>query len=252
VRGEPNGLTFANVNHASSLNVSEGMFGGMFGTAPCVDYWGDRPTAATALPTGEVKDWPSGKYYVTTGNISISSASGGIPAGKKIELYVSGNVAITGNITYNTAGWNVRTDIPSFRLVVNGVIYIDNDVTELDGLYAAVPDSGYADPSIGEVAFSAPIDGTIATCSRGFASYNPRGILDSSDASMPADCAKRLTFNGSVAGLQIWLLRTGGSVATNAPAEVFNYRPETWLAPSSNGNTTPAAYDSIIGLPPIL
>ncbi|HEX8226621.1 MAG TPA: hypothetical protein VF572_02010 [Candidatus Saccharimonadales bacterium] len=255
--GEPNGLTFANTNHADSVKLDAGLFGGMFGSAPCIDYWADRPDAVTALPAGPVSGWPDGTYYVKE---DVNLFGGGdIAAGRKITLFVEGNANITGNIAYRLGGWNTRGQIPSFKLIVHGVIYIDRSVSVLDGLYAAVPESGYAGTQ-GSPApdnqFSAPQKGTISTCSRpagdgNYRSYDPTKVL-STDASMASDCAGKLTFNGTASALQLWLLRTGGSVDAGTAAETFNFGPEMWLAPAGRAEGMDDSYQSIIGLPPVL
>ena len=256
-QGEPNGLTFANTNNAESVKIDSGMFGGMFGSAPCVDYWAKVPSAPTGLPAGPISGWPNGTYYVQ--NDVDLTGGGAIPAGKKITLYVEGDATITGNITYSQTGWTSRALIPSFKLIVHGVVYIDRSVTTLDGLYAAIPDTGYVGTPTTPAPhnqFSAPQNGTITTCSRVVGgvrvSYDPSKV-GTTDATMAADCAAKLTFNGSVAALQVWPLRTGGSTASGVAAETFNYTPEMWLSPS--GSTTSggnADYQTIIGLPPVL
>ena len=70
---------------------------------------------------------------------------------------------------------------------------------------------------------------------------------------MYADCGSKLTVTGSMVGMQIWLLRTLGNLG-GQPAEVFNYAPETWLAPAGGSSNTSGAtnYQSIVGLPPVL
>jgi hypothetical protein len=242
-------LSLANTNTSGSLDPTNGFFGGMFGDAPCADYWNAHPATATPLPTGNVGTWPSGSYYVTS-NQTLSAAT--IPAGKHIILYVDSDVAITGNISYPPAStvYSSRSEIPSFELVVHGTIYIDSSVTALSGLYAAIPDNNYATTTTAS-SFNSPSAGTISTCSSGFTSYDPSQFLTNN---MASNCAQQLTVTGSFVANQVWLLRSFGGLATKQPAEVFDYSPEIWLAPSgatSSGAASPT-YQSIVGLPPIL
>lgn len=248
----PNDLTFANVNYSGSVNLGGGLFGGMFGDTPCADYWNNKPPT-TALPATTVDAGSlSGAYLHSGGNLTLTGTT--IAAGQHVTIYVDGDVAITGNITYATGGWTDRTQIPSFKLIVHGVIYIDKGVTALDGLYAAIPDAGYDNTSkpSNKQQFSAPKAGTISTCSTGFNSYDPTLIL-TTYASMPADCAKRLVVTGSVVAGQVWMLRNIGAPGGQS-AETFNYAPEVWLAPAggSGGASSGSMYQSVIGLPPIL
>jgi hypothetical protein len=188
----------------------------------------------------------------SSGNLTLTSAV--IGAGKQITVYVDGgDVAITGNITYNTAGWTDRSQIPSLKLIVHGVVYIGKDVTALNGLYAAIPDSGYdSTAASNKQTFDAPKRGTISTCSTGFDSYDPTKIL-TTYASMNADCSQRLTVTGSVVAAQVWLLRSYGTLGSTPAAEVFEYAPEVWLAPGGGANGSAASpYQSIVALPPTL
>ena len=237
---ETNRLTFANTNYNGSVNIASGLFGGMFGTAPCADFWNDHPPAYTPMPAGPVSGWADGAYLLK-GPLTIGGAT--IPPGKHLTIYVQGDVALNGDITYTPAAYAGRSQIPSFRLIVNGVIYIDSTVGRLDGLYAAIPNT-----LTGANQYNAPIPGTISTCSTGFNIYDPSQVANNS---MQSICGKQLVFNGSVVAQQLWMLRTLGTLSTHQPAEVFNYDPEIWLAPSGSGQYAPN-YQSVIGLPPIL
>ena len=250
--GEPNGLTFANKKEASSgvpdVNPSAGLYGGMFGDVPCVDYWKDKPPLPTPLPGGPVSGWPDGDYLITA-NVVLGALGipDNIPDGKNIRLFVDGDVAINGDITYANTSWTSRKQIPSFKLIVHGSIYIKPLVGTLDGLYAAIPTTGESNKNN---QFSAPNAGTITTCSQSdFASYDPNLAL--SNGMFVACSARPLVFNGSVAAQQLWLLRSYGAIITGQSAEVFNYQPEIWLKPNGSKGYAPE-YQSIIGLPPVL
>lgn len=242
-------LSFANLDYpddgANTILPEIGRFGGLFGSAPCVDYWGAKPpdNQLTALGTGQSLNNLTGNYRFT-GNLSIGNTL--IQSGRKLTLYVKGDVSITGDIVYQNSdgSWAATADIPNFKLIVNGRIFINASVDQLDGSYVAIPNSNYL---TAVSSFGAPASGTISTCSNGFVSYNPQ--LTASN-NMTALCNNRLTVNGSFTANQILLLRTFGTLSSNEPAEVFNYTPELWLAPS--GVTMDGSYESMTGLPPIL
>jgi hypothetical protein len=181
-----------------------------------------------------------------------------------VTIYVDGNVNIEGNISLGDS-WNTIGDIPSFELIVqNGNIYIDNNVTRLDGVYVAqdLTQAG---------------TGTIYDCSV--------GGVPASGAQFSNDCYQPLVINGSFIATQVDLMRTtspdnstssnntlfestgdnstsGGSdsasLSGNA-SEVFNYSPAVWLGLTNNdllgtdtNNVGLNNYNSITSLPPVL
>jgi hypothetical protein len=216
----PSKLSFANTGGVSNSN---GLFGGKFGatTASC-DYTSDITAAPITVDT-----------TIAGRSVNINND----------VVYVTGSdVYISGNIVYTYTGpWVSPTDIPSFKLVVTGGnIFIDKNVTQLDGLYVAEPDS-------------AGNKGIIYTCSTGLGvPVNPVAN------SFYNDCNNKLTINGSFVAGQVRFLRTSGSVGqattdtatSNHAAEVFNYTPEMWLP--RKANTVSNNVDSITGLPPVL
>jgi hypothetical protein len=246
---QPTGLSFANVSYrpgsVNSVDPSAGWFGGLFGAAPCVDYWGARPDP-TSLPVIGANQ-PLGNIdgeYAFTGNLTIGPTL--IRAGKRLTVYIDGNVNIRGNIAYqNSAAWTSVADLPAFKLIVHGRIFIDSTVTQLDGVYVAVPNSGYVKA---KNTFANPLAGTIADCSNGFSVIDP-SKADTND--MVNTCGQQLTVNGSFVANQIFFLRTFGTLGNDQPAEVFTYNPEMWLAPSA-GSTYDPEYRSVVGLPPVL
>jgi len=244
----PTALSFANT---ANVNAGSGLFGGMFGSFKnCIDYWGTKPNLSTlpAVTSGNLNNVNAGNYkYSSATPLNISTSL--IKTGSQITIYVDGNVRITGNITYQNSNgassWASESIIPSLRLVVHGSIFIDSSVTQLDGTYVAIPDTGYTTAAN---SFTLPRAGTITTCSNASgASFDPNGAVSNGYATT---CNKKLTVNGSFVANQIWLLRASGTVGNDA-AEVFNYGPEVWLAPSSSKTFDPG-YQSIKGLPPIL
>ncbi len=223
------GLTFANIPTM-----------GDFGSLPCTpDYATEALTTATSvtpLGTGsyDLATLASGTYQVASGNVTLS---GNIPQGRKVTIVVMGGTAIIdGDITYG--GYAGLSDAPQFKLIVanGGNIKIKNDVTELHGVYMALPNASGT-------------GGELSTC------YN---VLTGADSVDYTTCNHKLTFYGAVVVNTLLLERTYGSVSSGGgsprePAETFNNSPELWGAP---GPGTAAAatepYDSIVSLPPVL
>lgn len=239
--GEPySSLSFGGVDAYEPA----GKYGGFFGKGPCVDDWSKKPAAGQTLskPNNQSLNGLDG-VYVRTGDLTINPSN--IGANTHLTIYVTGDVAIKGNIKY--AGnanptWASPTEIPSFKLVVQGRIFIDANVDQLDGVYVAVPTSGYetANNSMND-----PLSGTISTCSSGFSVLNPANTANI------GPCRRTLVVNGSFAANTVYFLRTIGSMSSGQPAEQFNYNPEVWLAPDGQGTIDPA-YQSVVGLPPVL
>jgi hypothetical protein len=245
----PASLNFSNVDYpafgSSSLQTSAGRFGGLFGTAPCMDYWERKPAddKLTPLNPSATLDGLTG-HYVLNGNLTIKGAL--IQTGRRLTIYVKGDVNIRGDVVYqnNITSWRDSADVPSFTLIVNGRIFVESTVSQLDGLYVGVPNSNYVN---GPSSFADPAVGSIITCSNGFSAHNP---LLAATSNMTSICNRRLTVNGGFIANHVLLLRTFGTLRTNEPAEVFNYTPELWLAPSAIDLNTP--YDTLTALPPVL
>ncbi|HSW65917.1 MAG TPA: hypothetical protein VLI54_02160 [Bacillota bacterium] len=221
----PAGLSFANTTASGPSN-----YGGSFGAAslPCIaDYYG-TPTG-TLLPA--IHPLPSlNDTYTASGPVTLS---GDVPPGKKVVIYVNGNVIINGPIRY-PGTWSVD-DIPLFAVIAKGNIYIDGSVGELNGTYIAQ-------------------GGTIYTCASGQVPAVP------TSAGFYASCSGSLVVNGAFIAQQVQLLRAKGSVGlssageTNASTnigEIFNYNPAFWIPQPTSGKTT-VDYDAITSLPPIL
>jgi hypothetical protein len=217
--GPPNGLTFSNFQ-----SISGDMYGGSFNSGPCTidDYW-------SLSRYGTVHTGPYPINGITLG------------ANSKQDIFVNGNVFITDNIQYAGSPWSVG-NIPYFRLIVHGGnIYIKNTVTQLDGLYVAIPDNNGN-------------GGTIYTCSTSATRPSPAEVASTSICG-----AKQLTVNGAFIANQVKLLRTWGTLRnantadgrTNLhAAEKFIYTPELWLGTPATSSTE--GYDAITSLPPIL
>lgn len=216
---KPTGLSFANTTTSGTT------YGGQF----------------AALPAS--CDFTSGKTPTETYSGNHPIAADTLANGTDKFISVTGDVYIAGNIVYANSGggWTKLGDIPSFKLVVNGGnIYIDKDVTELDGLYVATPDS-------------AGNKGEIFTCAT--AAYVG---IPQTQATYATDCAKQLKIYGAFVAKQVHFDRTYGTIGqatgsddftSDKAAEEFIFSPEMWLPNGSGAGSSNKAYQ---GLPPVL
>lgn len=206
----PTDLSFANsVPGDISQDTYNPKLGGNFGSTQC--FTSQTPLAnATGLPSTNVGALPSGSY-TETGDITLNA--GQIGLGKNVSIFVKGNVYITGapgsGITYQGAGggWALTptgsnpSNVPSFSLVVEGgSIYIDPNITELDGLYTAEPTS------------TTSPDGKIYTCAPGIGPI-PSSFVDN----MYSTCKNQLTVYGNFVADEVKLMRTFGSLRDDTP-----------------------------------
>lgn len=175
------GLSFGNMlNNTKVTN-----YGGDSGLSRCIpNYY-----SASSQPGADVR---SGSVAART----ITSADGPSPNQQK-AIFVDGDAYISGSINYpGVNNWANLSQIPSFYLIARGNIYIDNDVSQLDGVYIAQPDtSGNR--------------GRIYTCTNGSSLYDPNQLA--------ANCATKLTVTGSFIANQVKYLRTGGTVGASIP-----------------------------------
>lgn len=231
----PSGLAFSNT-------VNNETYGGGFGLLPCIpDYYAEAANTQAVGATVSLAGLNSGSYK-GTGTVTINASDMG--AGKRVVLYVDGNVYINGNIRY-TGSWTYD-QIPLVEIVASGNIYIAPGVTQLDGAYIA---QSKADGS----------KGSIYTCATN------SGPLSWTDGSFYTPCKTKLTVNGLFSAARVYLMRTYGTIssatanetaANSAAGEVFNYNPTLWIAQPPAGTTTENSkvgkYDAITSLPPVL
>ncbi|MBA2278908.1 hypothetical protein H0V99_00480 [Candidatus Saccharibacteria bacterium] len=195
--------------------------------------------------------------YNISGNWSPSGFT--IPKGAQVAVYVDGDAYIGGNITLDPSPRTSRKEIPYFALIVRGNIYIDNNVTQIDGLYVAQPNGASG--------------GRIYTCFP----VNPLGNKYTL-SELYNNCQTQLSINGALLADKVRFLRVFMSLkdATfnelpnfangsgifrpriNNAAEIINYTPEMYLADrpfklpdETAGDTDASRYDAITGLPPI-
>lgn len=227
---------------ATAPNPVAGLtFSNNSGTAPYFGNFGAVACAADYSNASIDSSWPAA---VDPGN----SYAGNSALVGKVLLKHTGNLLITGNVQFSTAARSSVNDIPSLYVIVTGGdIYIDKNVTQLDGVYIAQPSA-------------AGVGGTIYTCTNGNIRYSLTDPTRLLVTPVTNPCNNQLIVNGSFIAKTIKFLRTKGDIndpaaIANEPvggniAEVFNYTPEIFLAPSPFVFTAP--YQSITNLPPVL
>ncbi len=250
-------LTPANASTAGQL-------GGELDANMCAENWfADIPTALTPSPGSSVADSINisnnlaenlvGYNGDTRFSYNISNLPDQVFSGNK-KIFVEGNIIIGGgvdgavNYRLNDTGWTSVNDIPSVIFVARGNIYIDDNITRLDGVFVA--------------------GGSIYTCIP-TASINP-GITPESNYSqygVGGTCNTiPLTVNGAFVANDVKLWRTLGSTnqatgyqdfaSTTTAAERFRLSPEAFISrrfgePPANGNGGNKKLDSLISLPPV-
>jgi hypothetical protein len=91
----PSGLAFGN----TVTNIASGVFGGQFSSVPCIhNYYGDKPPTATPIAVDSTSVSLASGSYSKAGNLTITGGSVG--ASKRINIYVNGNVYISGPINF--------------------------------------------------------------------------------------------------------------------------------------------------------
>jgi hypothetical protein len=232
---DSNGLSFANI----------GAHDGNFSSVPCAnDYYNTYKNVSsansfTSLLTVNALDDDT---VVTHGQIVI-------------DVVKDANVVINANVTYDTES-NEISQLPQFKLIVyGGNIYINNAVTQLDGLYVAEPDPAQPPTAQG---------GIIYDCANGTTQESP------DNPNYNADCNNQLIFNGALVANDVKFMRTYGNLASatsddhvagncttagscigNGAAEVVNFNPLVWMVSPLTSQSS-SSYDSIVDLPPVL
>ena len=203
---------------------------GNFGTSPCLTNYFNPPSSSSGPNTYTIN--ATSPFYIPAITTTINP-------GQHYTYYVNGNVIINHNITFAGAVTN-PAQIPSFNLIVNGNIYIDSTVTQLDGLYQALGSGS---------------SGNIYDCYP----FNTTNYLS---------CSTPLTINGSMmAQNTVHLDRTAsGLIIPPYPGypgnstENFNLSPWLWFdqinnnssgTPPYNENNNQLQYASLTSLPPI-
>lgn len=254
----PNGLTFANSGSDVNPNPPT-LMGGFYsdGTGHCApDYYNDERfgSSSTNLTNSTSTDVDVSSGLANGGQtvikppvgarVQIHASTG--KTGIRHTLFIDGDAQITSNIVYNDGPWADTNSIPYLTIIAKGNIYIDESVSDLNGLFIAQPRTS-------------PTDGTgrIYTCTY--------WKLTNGNASDLKDrCDNQLRVTGSFVAQRILLERTTGTInlasdnggtaeASNSPniAEIFQSSAEQFIGhPVFKSN--PLQYDSIKGLPPVL
>lgn len=251
-------LSFANIYNLGSPPTPGGYSSGIWGgsthdAAQCIpDYFTVKQPSSTTALSPSAPPSATGAYTAdgTGANaFALNTAAWTIPAGANISIFVNGNVYIGANINYAA---HDTTNIPRLAIIAKGDIFVDgNNVTNLDGLYIAQPDSSKFNDSTNAIV-SDNTQGVFYSCHGQSAGQT----IDS--GFLIGNCQKPLVVNGAVIAKQVNLLRISGDIS-GAPAETFNYSSDMVLGgpffpgSSSGGSsiTGTPEFDRIVSLPPV-
>lgn len=184
----PHDLSFANRDLPGPPENDYGSLGGGSYNAFNGGYFHDG-TYERCLPTID----PGSGATVHASDQSIGGTN--LPLGSNQVVHVKGDAYISNNITYagSTGGWTInnegKTNIPSYKLIADGNIYIGPSVTKLEGLYIA--------------------KGHIYTCASGFDKMPQHDLY--------SNCSNQLTVHGSFVAKKVHLMRTYGSMRNEKP-----------------------------------
>lgn len=218
--GQPGntGLDFANTPSLGNLGAQ---------TRCMPNYYSRIGTAGAAWPgIGGLTANMGKKTYFVNGNVTIGG--GTIPEGTQVALVVNGTATITGDINYASAASGAN--MPSFWLVANGNVNVQENVTKISGLYVAEGTS--------------VSQGTFQTCVRSGQSvtYNPMTTTG---------CSSTLTVNGAVIADRSFWQRTEGTAVTGQPAaEIVDFNTGLYLTSPVQSTINVETQDSK-ELPPI-
>ncbi|HSE60951.1 MAG TPA: hypothetical protein VLA88_01495 [Candidatus Saccharimonadales bacterium] len=157
--------------------------------------------------------------------------SGTMPAGGQQVYYATGDVTISGNLTYPASYASVN-DIPSLLVITTGNIYVAPGVSQMDGIFVARGNGAST--------------GIFYTC---FPKSEPITVTH------PC-AANQLTVNGAVLAARLDLARAFGAsgatdAARQAPGEHFRFSPEMYLRSVLNSTTSSSIETtSVLDLPP--
>lgn len=250
-------LTFSNTGLSSTY--WGGSFDGSVRQSSCIpDYYSKVPTnppppaistltSNTASGTYSASAGAGTNFSLTNSDVNLGTDPGG--AGKRITIYVNGNVYIGNNITYTL---DKENDVPKLTIIAKGNIYIDANVTQLAGWYIAQPATNNSSTPSAD-------DGNFWTChpnntSQLFYTY-------------AGNCSKKLVIDGAITAKQVNFMRTNGDVSSastsednvsnalgsNNIAEVINYIPAMVIGGPFFNQPAPTSLpvDSLISLPPV-
>lgn len=217
----PSYLAFSNTTVAGA-----GSYGGGFGAFPSAPSFmsGVIGTPTTIANIGTLS---AGSYVIDMGSANVNIGSLTIPAGVQVTILTTGNVFLDSNITY--ASYGLQT-IPRLNIYASGNIVLDNDVSEIHGVFVAENGKFYT-------------CGSSATTGYEYANLNGR----------VTECGTQLRVYGTVVAQELILGRTVGHWPTaSGPAEKFIQSPETWLPKFGDNPAAGGVFDEYVSLPPIL
>lgn len=244
------GLTFANTVGVSGNVPSQDtpLMGGQYGSSPCLTRL-SASGSTTPLPANfkkaDIQSNPNTKInYVASGPVTIDPPGNTplcIPNGKSVAVYVPGDVYIKSNIEYNGGGtdcspttWSSQADIPSFTLVATGNIYINKDVTELDGYYQAQSASSKISK--------------IYTCATAM-----HVLCGTGGGNLYSQGNKQLLVVGSFVAPQINLMRTLGSLRDEVPTvrpsvakPLYRFKSPGGYLLQLNNSSPPSGYGNAV------
>lgn len=230
VNTAPNGLSFAN-NYPSQPAMNspyDGTYGGGFGplgTGACAnDYYDQAKTDVGPSPgllpnpytinlnnlsgvngcdapvTDPTTNVTTTSCWVTAPSGQAVNITGGTGLTGKIQIYVQGDVLISGNITVNDGSgtpYSSVAAIPSLYVVSSSNIYIDAGVTTLDGVFIAQPSTPTSNT------------GDIFTCTNMYSMWSAANLF--SKCGDDTNAGEQLTVNGAFIANQVRFERTYGS-----------------------------------------
>lgn len=222
-RANNDGLTFANT-------PSDGNFGAPTRCLP--DYFGQVGTEGAAWSgIGSIVSNGGQQVFYGGDGANVTISGGTVPLGAHAVLVVDGDVSITGNIDYPGTYAN-DAEISTLWIIAKGNINIQENVTQLSGMYVAQSED----------------DGTkgiIQTCTQtGTATtHNPLTV---------GVCGEGLDVFGALVADKIYWQRTRGSAAASQPyAERITFDPALYLNSPLQSDDTNLEVQDVKELPPI-
>lgn len=196
--------------------------------------------------------------YHRSGDLNlVVPAAPGWRMDKRVTIVVDGDVTISRNIPYDDTFSSIN-DIPAFLVVARGNIRINDSVTQLDGVYIAIPGNPASPSQVNSLngQITGGSGGVIHTCA------------NVGDIPRISQCSSPLRINGKLFGHKVVFHRTANTVfdagphdasyATTTASEFLVETPEVYLGnfvfesdtvlPGQNGDLNIQSYKS---LPPV-
>lgn len=148
-----------------------------------------------------VAGWGNGNYRLP-GGISLH---GNLPNNLRARLYVDGDLYVTDSIRYINSNWADMNAIPSLHVYVRGNIYIEEDVTEMVGMFVAQPKKDVGGNPV-------PGTGQVVTCT------GPAGAVIGA-AALFGRCNAPLKVKGALVANKVKWLRTANSLRNGSSAD---------------------------------